>query len=381
MWSVVRIHRGRLRENFRAVCAAAGPGAAVLPVIKDDAYGHGALAVARTLAGAGARQFAVASAGEAVTLRRAGITEDLLILCGLQPGEEPVGAEFNLIPMVQTLDQLSRWQKQARSSGAILPYHLEIDSGMTRLGFDAARGAETAAAVKAADALRLMGLATHFASPQDFSSRQTERQLDMFRKAVDELAAEEVRPPLIHMANSAALAYRPEMTAQMVRPGMALYGYVSPAQGPAPASRLRLRPALEWSALILSVRDVPRGALLGYGGTYRAPEPMRVGVVGVGYGHGFDCRLANGGEVMVGGRRCGVIGSVSMDITLIDLRPVPEAAAGDDVILIGDDLDAQTMARRCQTIVYEIFCGISPRVPREHVGDQRPATSPEDIVM
>ena len=368
MGTVARIHRDRLRDNFRAVCAAAGANTAVLPVIKGDAYGHGAVEVARTLSDAGARQFAVASAEEAAILRDARITEDLIILCGLQPGEEPDAAELGLIPMVQTPEQLARWQRQAQSNGERLPYHVEIDSGMTRLGFDAARGSEIAAAIQAADAPRLAGLATHFASAQDFTSEQTEQQLAAFRQAIEELGDAGIQAPMIHMANSAALAYRPDLTADMIRPGLALYGYVSSARGAAPASRLQLQPALEWRAAILSIRDVRQGSLLGYGGTYRAAQPMRVGVVGVGYGHGFDRRLANGGEVLVGGRRCTVVGSVSMNVTLIDLRPAPDAAPGDEVTLIGEGLDAQAMADRSETIVYETLCGISSSVSREYVG-------------
>ena len=367
MRSVARIHRDRLRDNFCAVRAAAGPKAAVLAVIKGDAYGHGAVEVARTLADAGARQFAVASAHEGATLRDAGITEELIILCGLQAGEEPDAAALGLIPMVQTLDQLARWREQASAAAKTLPYHLEIDSGMTRLGFDGACVAEIVDCLKAAEGLRLAGVATQFASARDFTSVQTEQQLGTFRKAIEALAAEGIRPPLIHMANSAALAYRPELTADMVRPGLALYGYVSSARGEAPASRLRVRSALEWRAPILSIRDVREGALLGYGGTYRAAEPIRVGVVGVGYGHGFDCRLSNGGEILVDDRRCPVVGSVSMDVTLIDLRPAPDAVPGDEVTLIGDGLDAQAMADRCGTIVYEVLCGISSQVRREYV--------------
>ena len=367
MRSVARIHRNRLRENFRAVCAAAGPQTAVLPVIKGDAYGHGVVEVARTLANAGARRFAVASAHEGATLRDAGFAQELIILCGLQQGEEPEAAALGLIPMVQSADQLDRWRDQASAAGKPLSYHLEIDSGMTRLGFDGVHTSEIVDCIQAAEGLRLAGVATHFASARDFTSEQTEQQLSTFRKAIEALAAEGIRPPVIHMANSAALAYRPELTGDMVRPGLALYGYVSPARGAAPESRLPVRPALEWSASILSIRDVREGSLLGYGGTYRATETMRVGVVGTGYGHGFDCRLSSGGEVLVGDRRCRVVGSISMDVTLIDLRRSPEALPGDEVTLIGDGLDAQVMADRCGTIVYEVLCGISGRVRREYV--------------
>ena len=367
MYSVAHINRRRLRDNFRLICTVAGSGSTVLPVIKGNAYGHGAIEIARTLIEAGAQRFAVASVAEAVELRQAGIAEELIILCGLQPGEETIAVSTNLVPMIQTTEQLVRWQEQAQSNSKILAYHLEIDSGMTRLGFDTASIEALVSNIKAANKIRLLGIATHLATAQDFSSTQTHQQIQSFRAVLNEFEATGISPEVIHIANSAALAYRPELMADMVRPGLALYGYVIPSKGEAPASRLRVNPVLKWTAPILDIRDVIEGTLIGYNGSYRSPENMRVGVIGVGYADGFDCRLSGNGEVLIHGAPCPVIGLISMDLTLVDLRPVAHAEPGDHAILIDDTLDASSLADRCGTTVYEILCGISARVTREYV--------------
>lgn len=150
----------------------------------------------------------------------------------------------------------------------------------------------------------------------------------------------------------------------MVRPGLALYGYVSPPTGRAPQSRIHVEPILEWKAKILAVRDVSAGARLGYNATYQAPKPTRVGVLAVGYGDGLNRRMSNGGQVLVRGIRCPIVGLVSMDVSLVDISAAPDVETGEEATLIGESLDAHQMARHCDTIPYEILCGISKRVPR-----------------
>ena len=150
----------------------------------------------------------------------------------------------------------------------------------------------------------------------------------------------------------------------MVRPGLALFGYVNPAVGQSVVGRLELEPAMEWKARIVATREVAAGAVLGYDATYRAGRPMRIGIVSAGYGDGLDRRMSNGGIVMVGESECAIVGLISMDVTLIDLSSVPEAAPGDEVTLLGKQWNAWRMAEHCDTIPYEILCGISKRVPR-----------------
>ena len=368
MRTYTRIRRKRLAENYLQIRRAVGPGVAIVSVIKGDAYGHGAVEVARALAAAGADCFAVSYLDEAVVLREAGVKEKILLLTGPPQGEEAEVQAQGLTPMLHTPAQLEAWEKQARRSERDLPYHLGLDTGMTRLGFDSASADELAALIVDASCPRLEGLATHLAAAEDFSSPQTGEQLRRFDEVVEKLDQRGVRPRYVHVSNSAAIAYRPDADRNMVRPGLALYGYVNPALGSAVEPRIRTAPVLEWKARILLVRDAPAGARLGYGGTYTAERPMRIGVLSVGYGDGLSRRMSNGGEVMVRGKRCPIVGLVSMDLTLVDLTTAPAAEPGEEVTLIGESIDARHMARQCDTILYEVLCGISKRVPRVYCG-------------
>ncbi len=340
--------------------------------MKADAYGHGAVEVVRTLSTSGAKSFAVSCLEEGVALRLAGIRGEVLVLGGFHPGEEADARVHRLTPMVQSAGQLDRWDRQAAASGHRLPFHLELDTGMTRLGLDAEPLERLVGWIRKASHLRLDGLASHFASAHDFGGQQAAEQSAQFLNLTKLLLELGVDPRYIHMSNSAAIAYRSGDDRSMVRPGLALYGYLPEPSGPGPAPRFTVEPVLEWMTRIIMVRDVAKGVRLGYDGAYTTREPMRVGVVSVGYGDGFSRRMSNGGQVLVRNRSCPVIGLVSMDVTLVDLRPVPEAKLADEVTLIGKGLDATVMAGHCGTIPHEVLCGLSKRVPRIY-GNQ-PAT-------
>ena len=335
-----------------------------MAVIKADAYGHGAVEVARTLAAAGAAHFAVASIEEGIELRSAGIEGEVVLLCGLESGQTSEAVRHHLTPVVHTVCQLKEWQEQAIRARKKLPYHLEVDSGMNRLGLQASSAERLVQLISEYSAVELEGFATHLASAEDFSDEQTHQQQTCFNELVEGLKAAGITPRYIHRSNSAAIAYRPAMDGTMVRPGLALYGYLSPASGSAPAARIQVRPVLEWKAKIAAVKDVAAGSRLGYYGSHRAEKPMRIGVLSVGYGDGLDRRLSQGGQVLVGGKLCPIAGLISMDLTTIDLTAAPEAMPGQEVMLIGGDLSAQAMADCCGTIVYEVLCGIAKRVPR-----------------
>ncbi len=366
-----RVDLGAVVGNYESIRRAIGPGPAILAVVKADAYGHGGVAVARALSENGCRRFAVACLAEAAELREAGIEGEVAVFGGFLKGQEGDAAELGLTPFVQDKEQIERWNQQARRVGRRLPYHLEIDTGMSRCGFDDADPGRLAAFVRSADQLALEGLATHHASAEDFTSGQCEQQHRRFRNVVDSFTERGLRPKYLHCANSVALAYRAELDFDLVRPGISLYGYVAPALGDAPASRLQLTPALEWKTRIQVARPVAAGGLVGYNGTFRVEDATRIGVLPVGYGDGFDRRLSNRGEVVIAGRRCPIVGSVSMDITLVDLYNVPDSGPGDEVTLIGESMDAAEMARRLDTIPLEVLCRISKRVPRIHTKYRR----------
>jgi alanine racemase len=366
MRTYARIDRRILQQNFQNIQQAVGPDAAVLAVLKADAYGHGAVEVARALSAVGAARFAVACAAEAVALREAGIEGEIAVLGGAVPGEEPCFRAHRLTPFLHTPEQIRAWQKEAEAGGQRLACHLEIDSGMNRLGLPGDPDA-LATWIAAAPNLDIEGLATHLASAEDFRDGHAEDQQRRFLAVAEALRQRGVSCGRLHLSNSAAVAYRPEWTADMVRPGLALYGYLATPSGPAPQPRIQVRPALEWKARVLAVREAPAGAKVGYEGSFTAKGPMRLAVISAGYGDGLNRRMSNGGLLLVRGERRPIVGLVSMDVTSLDVTGLEGVEAGEEITLIGEGLDASEMAERCGSIPYEVLCGISNRVPRVYV--------------
>jgi len=369
--SYVLISRDQLVRNYRSVRAAAGPGVAVMAVVKANAYGHGAVEIARMLIAEGVEWLAVSSVNEGVTLRRAGIEKPILVMSGFLPYEWPALADARLTPAVHSLEGLKRLESLARESGKTADFHLKIDSGMYRLGTRAG-AAEIIAALRETKHAKLDGIMTHFASPADYTSEQTEEQIAYFAGIIEELRGAGFSPANIHMSSTNALAYsRNPAWLTMVRPGHALYGYVSPARGDAPKPALNVKPVLTWKAKILVVKDIPEGARVGYGGSYRAPEPMRIAVLAAGYADGVPHRLSGRGKVIAAGQLVSILGTVSMDLTTIDVSQADSLAPGDEVTLLGREgsvaLDAQQIARMAGTISYAILCGIGDRVQRVYV--------------
>lgn len=370
--SWIEVSRRRIAANFRAVRQLAGTDVEVCPVVKADAYRHGAVEVMRILTAEGARWLAVSSMDEGLTLRQAGATARILVMAEFLPGEREALLAANLTPVIHSLDDLRAFDHLAARAGATAAYHLKIDSGMGRLGV-LAPPVEIARAVRAARSARLEGLMTHFASAADYTGVQTDIQIETFEAVLAALAAQGVSPPLIHLSSTIALAYgRRRAWRTMVRPGHALYGYVSPVRvrsgESAPVQELSVRPALAWKAALVLVKDVPAGARIGYGGMFRADRPVRLGILAAGYADGVPHRLGNKGRVIAGGQWAPIIGAVSMDVTTIDLSAAPDMRPGDAVTLLGTDgglrQGAQQMARTAGTISYSLLCGISARVHR-----------------
>jgi alanine racemase len=213
---------------------------------------------------------------------------------------------------------------------------------------------------------------THFASVSDFTVEHTDQQAECFLGLVDQLKAMGVTARYVHLSSTGGIAYREQSAwGNMVRPGHAIYGYVSPARGPGPASRIQVKPAMSWKAAVLTTKEIPRGAKIGYGGMYRASETMRIAVLAVGYADGIPHRLSNRGRVIVYGRYAPILGAVSMDLTTIDVTHCPEIEVGQAVTILGEEggltIDAQEIARQAGTISYSVLCGISSRVKRVYV--------------
>ena len=370
--SWVEISLNQIAANFQAIRQVVGPDVEVMPVVKADAYRHGAIEVSRTLTAVGARWLAVSNVEEGVILRENGIAARILVMADFLPAERPSLLDCNLTPVIHSLPDIREWDRLASGKGEPAPYHLKIDSGMGRLG-TRAPASEILKAVGAASHAKLEGLMTHLASSANYATSQTEEQVRTFETLCANFAQAGVHPPFLHLASSTPVAYgRREAWKRMVRPGHAIYGYISTvAKGTAPPRLLEVRPALTWKAAVLAVKDLPAGALVGYGGIYRAPHPMRIAVLAAGYADGIPHRLSNKGRVIAKGQFAPIIGAVSMDLTTIDVTSCPPVEVGDSVTLLGSEggisIDAQQMARVAGTISYSVLCGIHARVKRIYV--------------
>ena len=350
----------QIRANFRAVRALVGESVEVMPVVKADAYRHGAVAVSHALEAEGARWLAVSNVEEGCVLRQAGTQSRILVMADFLEDEREMLAANQLTPVIHSLEDLSAVR---------VPYHLKIDTGMNRLGTRAAPD-EIARAVAAAPA-PLEGLMTHLASSGNYESKQTKEQLQRFEAVIEGLRRAGITPRYVHSSASTPVAYRRrEAWGNLVRPGHAIYGYVSPARA-APRNALNVAPALTWKVTVLEVKDVEAGAQIGYGGIHRAARPMRIAVLAAGYADGIPHRLGNRGQVIVNGMLAPVVGAVSMDLTTIDVTGSPDLKTGDSVMLLGSEggisINAQQMAKWAGTISYAVLCGIHARVKRVYI--------------
>jgi alanine racemase len=346
--SWIEISRSAIRDNFRSVKTAVGPSVEVMPVVKADAYRHGAIEVSRILEAEGAQWLAVSNVEEGIALRESSVKARILVMADYLPENRRLFKEFSLTPVIHSLEDIP---------SADVPYHLKIDSGMGRLGVR-----DTPEEIARAVGTKLEGLMTHFASSANYTSSQTNQQIERFESVLKAVG----RPRYVHLSSTIPVAYkRTEAWGNLVRPGHAIYGYVSPARGQAPRMDLHVRPALTWKATVLSVKDVESGALIGYGGIYKASKPMRIAILAAGYADGIPHRLSNRGKVLVHGKLTPIVGAVSMDLTTIEVpEDTPSLRAGDAVTLLGPGNDAQEMARIAGTISYSVLCGISARVKR-----------------
>ena len=350
-----------------------GEGVSICAVVKADAYGHGAAACARALESEHAPWFGVTGTEEAMALRRAGIKARLLLMTGIWKGEEDQVVANHLTPVVWEEWHVKSLEGAAAKKQTVLPVHLKIDTGMTRLGASREALPGVCAAIASSGHLKLEGVSTHFASVRD--PEKTRRQAALFEEGLAVLVANGLRPALVHMANSAAILSRSETWKTMVRPGIALYGYSrSRAAGVAQSAEVAapLHPVLSWKTRVIALKEVAAGYAVGYGGTFVTQEQSRIAVLPVGYADGFHRLLSNRGRVIVRGEYAPVAGRVSMDLTTVDVTGIPGVEVGDEVILLGEsngkNIDAGEHARICETIPYEILCSISKRVPRVYVG-------------
>ena len=354
-----------IASNYRFLRERVGADRVLYCVVKADAYGHGAGAVARRLELEGASRFAVAIAEEGISLRRAGIRGEVLLLNYSDPADAGVHRAYRLVPSLYDLEQTDGFAQATRGFREPLPVHVKLDTGMGRIGFRPEEIPALAGGLRRAPGLRVAGTFSNLASAEDPGSAQTSRQIAVLKEGVLALSSAGVPTGIVHLANSAGALLRSDAWFDGVRPGLALYG-IPPGGGEAAD---RLVPAMTVETAVMAVKAVPAGTPLGYGGQYVTERSSQIAVVPIGYHDGFRRSFSGRVRVLMRGNEAPVVGRVSMDLTLVDVTGL-DARIGDRVVCLGAAenrrVTAWDLARAAGTIPYEILCGIGARVPRSY---------------
>jgi alanine racemase len=360
-------------HNFAAIRASVGSSTKVLAVVKADAYGHGALPIARRVLEDGADCLGVGDSTEALELREAGIRAPILILGAIVDGEMEQVVANDVATCIHARERVALLDREARSQGKRARVHLMVDTGLGRLGVMPVNAAALARRIAESSHLVLEGVCTHMSSVYLGDEAFTREQLAQFEQTVGEIRALGIPVPITHAANSGALFSGWAGAHTMVRPGVAIYGLNPNGFF---AGRTALRPILSLRTQIIFVKDVPEGRPIGYNRTHVTPRATRTAVIPVGYYDGIGYRLANQAAVLVRGQEAPVVGNVSMDYTTIDVGRIPGASVGDVVTIVGRDGDrearVETLAKTIGTIPYEITCHLGKRVRRIYTAKPKP---------
>ncbi|HEX9023217.1 MAG TPA: alanine racemase [Geobacteraceae bacterium] len=370
--TIAEIDLAALRHNFSQIKKVIPAGCGILAVVKADAYGHGFMDIALELDELGVNAFGVAFLAEGIQLRKSGIDRPVLVLGGLYPGQEKKCIGFNLSTTIFSPEQARLLNYVAGKLYRKARVHVKIDTGMGRLGISHRDAGEFFNKLKGMKNIELEGIASHFAAADELdaeSSDYTERQAAIFAKVLTQAREEGLSPQYVHIANSAAAFSRKLPFCNLVRPGIALYGALPSRDF---EGKIDLRPVMRLKSKVAMLKWIEPGTSVSYARRYTAQEKTMVASVPVGYADGYSRALTNRGEAIVRGKRARVIGTVCMDWIMLDVSDVPGVAVGDDVTLLGCDregncIHAEELAEKSGTIPYEIFCGISKRVPRVYI--------------
>jgi alanine racemase len=363
----IEVDHDAIRHNLRAIRRLAD-GASVIGVVKANAYGHGDVAVAHTLADGGVERLAVATVDEARRLRSARIEMPIMLLWGIGPAEADEVAELALEGIVYDERGRRLLEAAAARAGRRLPVHLKVDSGLGRQGIEPDAAVELALAISRSAGLQLVGTFSHLAVPGE-DDAYTDVQIVRLGRALDGMRSAGVDPGLVHVSATGGILAGAAVFADAIRPGLGLYGLL-----PAWAADRDpgLRPALTLKALALRIFDLAAGEAIGYGLRHRAREASRIATLGIGYGDGWPRSHANNGSVLVLGRRAPIVGAISMDGLTVDLTGVDDVGYDDEFVLIGEQngarISADDVASERRTINYEVTTALRERLPRLHFG-------------
>lgn len=362
--TTLEVNLGRLKENFRRLAERAQD-AGLLVLMKSDAYGHSHSEVARALMSAEPKEklhgFGVANVEEAIELRRDKVRGRIYVLSGIQNYDEELHRcleTCDLIPVISSLTVLRQAVNLLRELSATRIVHLKFNTGMNRLGIDESELTECIRLLKACPSIRVEGLMSHLAGAEKKASQVTRAQVASFRRIVKKFREEGFHPTFLHIENSFGLKNDIFPEGNIARVGIHLYGACDP----------KLDPVATWTTQVYQVRELKKGDCVGYGPIFRAKKKMKMAVLGVGYGDGYRRAFSNKADVLISGKRCRVIGAVSMDLTAVDVSSVPSVSPSDRAVLLGSDgrerISVEELAAHAKCIPWEILTGISPRVPR-----------------
>lgn len=367
----VDIDLDALSHNLASIRRTAGRGVRLMLVVKADAYGHGAVAIAHHAVRCGISALGVGTSAEALTLRQAGIRLPILVLGTIVEEEAASALRHDVQIGLHASDRCDALQALAKRLGVIARVHLNVDTGMGRLGVLPHRAVDLMRKVGTASHLELAGVMTHISAPNGAYSPSSAEQIAVFERVLADARAANVLRGWVHVSNSAALFTELAPQFDTVRPGISAYG-ILPGDLP---KAVELKPVMSLHSQVVFLKDMPRGAAVGYGSTWRADHPTRIATLPIGYDDGLPWRLGNRAEVLVHGQRVPLIGQVSMDYTTIDVGQVPDVKVGDRVTLFGtqgsEKILVEEVARNAGTIAYEITCGISQRVARVYKGGEQ----------
>lgn len=363
----VQIDLSALDCNIRALRQALRPSTSLVLVVKANAYGHGLTPVTRQAARSGVRWFAVAYLREALQVRAVCEDAEIVILGAVMPDDLTTMLEYRLTPVIVDEAQGRALASAARARGEVLRAHLKIDTGMGRFGVPWEEGVSVFERLAREPGLDLTGLCTHFASVEPRKPSLGPTQMERFRLIDDAVRSKATQPLFRHVSSSRAFLYQPDWDLDGVRPGIAVYGYGARARG----LRVSTEPVLQWRTGVMQVKRVPAGFSVGYYGTYVTPAPTTLATLAVGYADGYHRALSNKGFVLIRGRRCAVVGRVSMNWITVDCGPEADVAPGDEAVLIGrqsgESIWADELAALARTIPYEILTSVHPSCERHYV--------------
>lgn len=359
-----------LRANIRILKNAVGPTHKVILVVKSDAYGHGAGVVAAVASEEGITHFAVASVDEGIQLRRADVQGEILILHPPADFDFPAVIDWNLTPSVSTVEQAEIYSKLA--AGTALNIHVEVNTGLSRLGLNWDSAADEISRIVAMPNLRLAGIYTHYRAHLSPIGDSIRDQTDRFKQVLDSLSRLGINAGLRHAASSYPAAYHHDVTLfDGIRVGIIAYGAMEPL--PVPVNGIT--PVMSVRSRVLLRREIKSGEWVHYGDAFQATRDTSIAVIPIGYGMGYTRHLSNTGEVLIGGKRCPIVGVVGMDLAMVDVSAVPSTKVGDPVTILGrqgnDEITALEIARKTGTIAYEITCRLGNALPRYLVKQDR----------